>query len=270
MIVIFDGPEKAGKSTLIAEVADILRNNGDTVSVRKWGPVDPDDRVYAEAIKYHSAHAQHTIELWDRSWASEHVYALILGRTRRLKNFPWLGEHLYGRATHRHFMVTAPIGHLREHRDETDLDVDPGQERIAFLRYANKFNWKIVDPVGNGLEVSASEVFHSIARKRRFRTTTLFVSSLKYLDSAIPGGFLPFSSAAEINKLNLAEVKDPKEFDWEFVENLDQIKFRLYTTIFCIHEGVLEVVNDYLDWRNIDTVGTYLLNRTFENYKEEN
>ena len=49
-LYVFDGPEKSGKSTLIREIAYHLLANKYGVTVRRWGPVTPDDRVYGPEI----------------------------------------------------------------------------------------------------------------------------------------------------------------------------------------------------------------------------
>jgi hypothetical protein len=145
-LFVFDGPEKSGKSTIIREIAKIIDIGGVASSrIVKWGPVEPDDRVYAEAIKTASNFGPHTFVLWDRSWAAEHVYAAMLNRDRRLKDDPWLGEWLHGRAASMlggSTMVFSPSAEWSiAHRDDTDLQVDPHDERRRFFDYATVHNW---------------------------------------------------------------------------------------------------------------------------------
>lgn len=146
-LYVFDGPEKSGKTTIIREVNRQLNESSPITSqVVKWGPVDPDDRVYTNHIANAVGDSSNTVTLWDRSWAAEHVYARMLNRDRRLRGDPWLGEWLHGRAVHtmgRATMIFAPNTQFSiEHRDVTDLDVDPVVERYLFHRYAQRFGWR--------------------------------------------------------------------------------------------------------------------------------
>jgi len=51
MILIIDGPEKAGKSTIIAHLRELSQEIGLKVEVRAWGPVYPDDRIYTPKLQ---------------------------------------------------------------------------------------------------------------------------------------------------------------------------------------------------------------------------
>lgn len=142
-VLVFDGPEKAGKTTLINATAAELRRRGFDVNIRRWGPVDPDDRVYAPALQKDVTEPE-TFHLWDRSWASEYVYATLLNRNRRLNREPWLGEWLHGRAvsaTGAKFMVLGLPQELTARRDATDLPVDPGAEFRYFRSYQIRNAW---------------------------------------------------------------------------------------------------------------------------------
>jgi hypothetical protein len=143
MIIVIDGPEKAGKSTLI----ELLRKELLRTHVRPWGPVDPDDRVYLQPLIADTTDT-HRIGIWDRSWASEHVYAKLLNRDRRLKDDPFLGEWFYGRAAQavglRIMLIPEDPNELIRRRDNTDLGVNPIVERNAFIEYAKTFGWTIL------------------------------------------------------------------------------------------------------------------------------
>ena len=97
-IFVFDGPEKAGKSTLIDAFVKQAYPSG-KFTLHRWGPVAPDDRVYAPVLRDDLV-VKRSPAIWDRSWVSEHVYASLLGRDRRLRGDPWLGEWLHGRAVY--------------------------------------------------------------------------------------------------------------------------------------------------------------------------
>ena len=140
-IIYIDGPNKAGKSTII----DILINKYNC-RLRHWGPVDPDDRVYAQPLA--DDIASEGVVVWDRGWVSEYVYANLLGREdRRLKDDPWLGEWLYGRGVqsvgHMALLLGPSARELAELQDDSDrpFSVDPQRERELFLEYSNRFNY---------------------------------------------------------------------------------------------------------------------------------
>lgn len=139
MIIVVDGPEKAGKSTLVARLQSVLPNS----TVRHWGPVSPDDRVYSKPLQ-EDAMSENWV-IWDRCWASEHVYGKLLGRDRRLAEDPFLGEWLYGRTVQARGLRVmllpsrpAVTSHLR---DDSDLPVDPTQEYDMYENYARTYYW---------------------------------------------------------------------------------------------------------------------------------
>jgi hypothetical protein len=142
VLAYIDGPEKAGKTTIV----NILRERYGA-TVRHWGPIAPDDRVYAEPLLEDSQSDAFTV--WDRGWASEHVYGALMGRTdRRLRDDPWLGEWLYGRAFQTigtRFILLGPnalaVASLRE---GTDLPVDPAAERAAYAEYGRRFGYTVM------------------------------------------------------------------------------------------------------------------------------
>ena len=150
MIITIDGPEKAGKTTLINAIREISKGT----TVVHWGPVDPDDRVYLEPLKKAVASDQWVI--WDRCWPSEHVYGKLLNRNRRLAVDPWLGEWLYGRAVQsagvKIMLLPDHSERLKSYRDSSDLPVDPKIETEMYENYAKNYQWNILrndyTPVG--------------------------------------------------------------------------------------------------------------------------
>jgi hypothetical protein len=146
-LVIVDGPEKSGKTTLVEE----LRNLG--AFSNHWGPVTS-DAEYSAAIngsverrkdKSNPFLSPDDVVVWDRGWASESVYSTLLGRGRRLGSDPWLGEWLYGRAFCRRVMLLGPDERtLARLRTPDDLPIDPGVERGEFIRYGGQWGWERV------------------------------------------------------------------------------------------------------------------------------
>lgn len=153
MFYVFDGPEKAGKTTLINNLKESIELQAPErkVEIVKWGKISPDDRVYSNPIL--QALTQMTEDknvdfIWDRSWASEAVYGYGLGRDRRLSNNWKLGEFLHSRpvSTNGLLFIVLPLykQSLINRRDETDLPIDPNVEFDFFKTYAETFRWKIL------------------------------------------------------------------------------------------------------------------------------
>ena len=140
MLILLDGPEKAGKTTIATELAWKL--NGVVVH---WGPCIT-DRVYQEGLRAAAVSKQPVI--WDRGWPSEHVYSEMLGRGRRLGADPWLGEWLYGRAFQtcgvRAIIAGPDPTQLAALRTPDDLNVDPAIEQRLFVEYGSRFGYTVI------------------------------------------------------------------------------------------------------------------------------
>lgn len=214
MIIVFDGPEKAGKTTTIAAVADALLKQGHAVRIRKWGPAVVDDREYAPALAADSV-ADGFVTLWDRSWVSEHVYASMLNRDRRLRSDPWLGEWFHRRAVDacglHYIMLPQDVNELGTRRDNTDLPVSPLEEALRFEAYAKRFAWPVVRTIYTP-ENLAHNVERIIADVQQVHTEVplppgtcgqplvpssrgiVFVGESLSRHPGIPGAWLPFTS----------------------------------------------------------------------------
>lgn len=140
-ILIFDGPEKAGKSTLIRNLTSYNRE----VVIMDWGPVDSVFDYFVPLANAVKASKSGQWIIWDRSWASEHVYNEITGR-RENEAAPYrFLEETADRHEIVRYMVLPPTEVLEKRRkenpDETDIKVDPGKERYKFERYAQFNGW---------------------------------------------------------------------------------------------------------------------------------
>jgi hypothetical protein len=156
-MIFIDGPEKAGKSTLAAKIAE--QHGG---RVRHWGlperPPEPFDLIYDRALR-EDCHPGTGGVTWDRGWASEAVYSRLLGRPgRRLADDPWLGEWLYGRMAAvlgpRVILLGPDEATLTGLRANDDLPVDVHEEREAFREYGEQWGWLVVE--NKHTDVSAS------------------------------------------------------------------------------------------------------------------
>lgn len=159
-VVIFDGPEAAGKTTLI----DQLQRASDVpvARVRRWGPVDSWE-AYIDPLNEDLATEGWVV--WDRGWAAEVAYNDLLKRGRDVEewNLHRRLEIPLMRAGGLMVMVLAPVAelaarrHLRLQRGDghDDLPVDPHPERRRFLHYAQDHGWLIVHsdrPVSQAVE----------------------------------------------------------------------------------------------------------------------
>lgn len=205
MILIIDGPEKAGKTTTIRILRDLMKEVGMAVNVRHWGPVTPDDREFSPLLREDIENdPMHTLTIWDRGWASEHVYANLLGRQRRLANDPWFGEWLHGRAAENKFILLTNPTLLQQRRDSSDLPVDPGEEYILFENYAERFQWTKIyttpgDPMGDALDICLEMKWADYALLPPNYcgprgAPVIFVGDEKESMTSVPGAWLPFSN----------------------------------------------------------------------------
>lgn len=147
MLLVIDGPEKAGKTTLIEALRTRVILGGAETTVRKWGKLDDGkwavDEVYGVALD--EDEAKPGLVIWDRSWASETVYGQLLNRDRRLAADPDLGDKLYGRRVKLKVILGGPSPAIMAgDRDAEDLPVAPAQEQEAFVAYGRRYGWHII------------------------------------------------------------------------------------------------------------------------------
>lgn len=211
MIIVFDGPEKAGKSTLVQALYARLVASGYQARIRKFTErAQPDDRVYAEPMAWDTMRDD-IITLWDRSWASEYVYGTLLGQDRRLSYDPFLGDWLYGRAAQTcglRVMVHSPVAEMAARRDATDLPVGPLEERGAFTKLATENQWLILENryTHESLQANVNYLMDYVKEWEMRRQSKPFyppqytgplsprVLIVGDLDKRpLPGGWLPFS-----------------------------------------------------------------------------
>jgi hypothetical protein len=254
MIVVFDGPEKAGKTTLIYSVAAYLQGFNQDVKITKWGPLATDDREYTPVIREQLA-ARHVVHLWDRSWASEHVYGNLLGRDRRLANDPWLGEWLHRRALigngMAYMVLPALAGQNIGLRDSSDLDVDVYSERAVFHNYATQFRWGVVynnydeDSLRRHALEIGSRILRSFPRVDDPRASVLFVGENLRDVPEFPGRLLPFSGS----KLQIdfaRRIGEPAILArWNDVEHVEDIEVEGASKIYFLGKKVAEAFKGY-------------------------
>lgn len=162
-VLVVDGAEKSGKSTLIRVITDGWEGQS---RVRRWGPVTSDTE-YLTALREDVEFPG--LVVWDRSWASEHVYSVLMNRPGRLRTDPWLGEWLYGRAVDLKVVLDSHGDQRAARRDETDLPVNPYVEGAAFSEYASKYGWWVLhnDYWEDTLRANAQRIVERLASADR-------------------------------------------------------------------------------------------------------
>lgn len=155
-LLLIDGPEAAGKTTLISSVVDLWYGHGRTTSVRKWGPVDS-WREYVDPLTddVNASHASEHLVVWDRGWPSEVVYneALNRGRTIRYRDlFPL--ERMAAGASALRIILTSDVPTLVQRRHErvnldakADLPVSPTIEHSLYRAYGVDWGWQVVPTI---------------------------------------------------------------------------------------------------------------------------
>jgi hypothetical protein len=150
MIIIIEGPEKAGKSTFIARLKEHLESAGLTVMIRKWGKPEIDDREYVEPLAEDVANQNpKEIIIWDRGWVSEYVYSSFYGRPSSLRHNSMRAEEIYTSQVDingglKFIMLPGDIDELKIRRNSTDLDIPVDIEYEMFLGYAITYYWPLL------------------------------------------------------------------------------------------------------------------------------
>jgi nicotinamide riboside kinase len=222
MLLVIDGPEKAGKSTLAAALVQWWNTSypeaaGTPVArIRKWSRLDDGrwavDSVYRDALVEDSQYGG--LAIWDRSWASEAVYARLLNRNRRLGADPWLGEWLYGRGVVLKFILAGPHPSIMAEALDDDDRVhghgqDMAKEQRAFMEYGVQYGWNIIGtghadrlPLETILRMVQLRIAEVASRDHRDprawcgpqRSPVVFVGERGSNYDSMVGGWLPFSS----------------------------------------------------------------------------
>ena len=134
-VILVEGPEKAGKSTLIRTLLEKIP----TAKVRKFsGPMQGEEYLVA-LLEDTRPSLFPMVTIWDRGWASEFVYSWMLQRPTALTGHKAedLDKILIETGGIGVVLLGPNLGTLIKNRDETDLDVSPRGERAYFQAYAD-------------------------------------------------------------------------------------------------------------------------------------
>jgi hypothetical protein len=263
--LVVDGPEKAGKTTLINEVM----SRHAFAEMEYWtGPAnDLWDTRNLTALKAGRERAEGgDLMVWSRSWASEYVYGSLLKRMgSKVAQVDGLGEWLYGRAVQacglRVMVVPAKASEAAARRDRSDHPVDPRLESILFEAYARRFGWLVLknDYTMEGLERSADAVEHRLASACWSRsqlpsyagpwvTPVTFVSTRgKEVLSEAKGEWLPFSSAAP----TFLGTEDALKCGWAYAHEVSPNKLRGAKTLIATDDVAFRWCTNHVGHRDV-------------------
>lgn len=164
-VVVLDGPEAAGKSTLRDALVEAARPAFRAIQLRRWGPVDG-WHEYVPAMVEDLAAPRLTI--WDRSWASEVVYDDLLRRGRdpdedavasQLEE-PLItaGGVMLMLLPAARTLILRREERARDPAAKPDLQVHPTAELVRFRFYARRHGWSAVEGTPNPAAVAATIV----------------------------------------------------------------------------------------------------------------
>lgn len=248
MLLLIDGPEKAGKTTFIEHFIKTLRRAGikwHVAHFRNNRPRNFDPEVYLYQLKV-AARAD-TLVIMDRSWAAEVVYTQLLGRrpSWQAADFEWFMGNAVPTLGAQVMLVTHPDNVTL---DDTDHPVDTESEIVAFLNYAHTWGWPVFnmghDDDGESLRELNARVYEDVARAEQRISTGMiprYVGGNPHAgvivlgEGKAPGGprgkvWLPFTSQTTAW---MREVVPPPYTDY-FYTNVDVLEENDY-----VHDYVM-------------------------------
>ena len=143
MIIVLDGPEKVGKTTLAKVLVEEWPREWGELVYRHWSTSWPDEILY----QLKDASANRRNEVWDRSYFSELVYSELLERPRYHPVFDPLARRRLDsefKSCVSTWILTGNIGRLQTHRDEDDLPVNVTREQNLYAYYAGAVNAQLL------------------------------------------------------------------------------------------------------------------------------
>lgn len=266
MIVVVEGPEKAGKTTFINALEQRLVGEGYQVERRKLKADDEDDRRYTPMLQ-EDVRKLDKVVIWDRGWVSEYVYATLLERPRRAARNPWLMEWIHSRAVRPNGALFTVIpenwDELYERRDSTDLPVDPRREAGLFIRHSLKYDWQILEHnyTGRSLQKMVDAAMETIRKVPRVgpeyippnyagpvstpEDRGILIIAHPSEEAAYPGAWLPGSGEIWAK---LAVILDPYASlaAWTTPENLTERMVSSAEVLITISPEVFSEVMDKL------------------------
>lgn len=168
-LVIFDGPEAAGKTTIMEA---LMKEWGDNSMLRSWGPRESWLEYCGplfDDIKTCQMDPQ-SLVIWSRSWASRTCYNKLLSQgqsipsevTKELENIVIRSGGLL-------FLVTSPVSVLLERRlariergdEKSDHPIEVHKELHEFQAYVRNRKWTTLSGVTD-VEQNVRMIIHSL------------------------------------------------------------------------------------------------------------
>lgn len=145
MIISIEGPEKAGKTTLVERT--LANFEPDKSQLIKCSGRDAQNGL-GYLPEFLSGLDSDSIQVWDRAWIGEAIYGELLQDGRAFADDPFMGEWIYGRALAgrggKFILLPEDPKRLRSLRDKTDLPVSPIAEYSLFRDYAEEWGYEIL------------------------------------------------------------------------------------------------------------------------------
>lgn len=236
---VIDGPERAGKSTLITELAKRVPKS----EIRSWqGPaLDQRNTRFLHALKTdYTSHAAGAFVIWDRSWLSHSVYGMLMqSEMNETVRFPALGDWFYGRAVDtlgaKFVLLPSDPAELKERKRDRkapdDARVHYKFEYTAYVHLAKLLGWNILlnDYTPESLERNVQTILDLTAGRRSHRleeyvcpqkARVVFVMERpKETPIAQNAEWLPFSQKEGLAFLNMLGTKS-LECGWAYCHRL--------------------------------------------------
>lgn len=170
-LVIFEGPEAAGKSTLIDA---LIERWGSNFHYRHWGPRESWLEYCQPLFDDVKATREdpHLLVVWSRSWLSRAVYNQLLTQGHSVpKTVLKELDHIVVRSGGFLFLVTSPVNVLLQRRldrlsdpnSKPDHPLDPEKEQDEFFKQNSSRKWKMlsgVQPVNDNLTFILDQIAH--------------------------------------------------------------------------------------------------------------
>lgn len=151
MNIIIEGPEKAGKTTLIDLVLRGFKpERTQRIHIHHRESEEPGSLGdgFGYLYRFVSGLDSPEIVTWDRGWISENVYGNLLEDGRHLAKDPFKSEWFYGRALQgrggKFVLLPDDRRILASLRDSSDIPVDPIEEFTAFERFADYWGYDVL------------------------------------------------------------------------------------------------------------------------------
>lgn len=218
MLIILDGPDGAGKTTLATQIVKYLRdlNPESTVDLLHAGPpnpnVDPIDEYVTPLLDYRPVMNHHIV--CDRWHWGERVYPKILKRESKLDNARWayIENFLVSRGAYVAHVSASPFVLANRLSERGDDLISPSQAHEMVIEFDAVYNKSIVRRLNVNVQnqddnvltlVRRAEQYEAMATKLNGFTTyvgTAYRPSILFLgDTRGPGfnelhtAFMPYS-----------------------------------------------------------------------------